>query len=100
MNAGQKTAGAMSKARILVVEDDFGMARLQQKRLELAGHSVAVAQTAEAALRKITGEGADLMLLDYRLNGRQTGLEFFQHLKGDGCDLPTILVTGFSNETL
>ena len=62
------------RARILVVEDDAGMARLQQKRLERAGHSVAVAQAAEAALKTIADEGADLMLIDYRLSGRQTGL--------------------------
>lgn len=88
------------RARILVVEDDAGMARLQQKRLERAGHSVAVAQAAEAALKTIADEGADLMLIDYRLSGRQTGLEFFLDLKAGGYDLPTILVTGFSNETL
>ncbi|HLJ10882.1 MAG TPA: ATP-binding protein [Planctomycetaceae bacterium] len=91
---------AAEGANILIVEDDAGVARLQQKRLERSGHSVTVVDTAEAARQVLRNVAVELMLLDYRLSNETTGLEFYEQLKAAGFDLPTILVTGFSNETL
>ena len=39
------------RATILLVEDDPGVARLEQLRLERAGYAVATAATAEEGLR-------------------------------------------------
>jgi signal transduction histidine kinase len=91
---------AIEPPRILVVEDDSGIARLQQKRLERAGYAVLVEGSTEAARRVIESAAIDMMLVDHRLPGPQTGLAFYQQLKADGFDVPTILVTGFSNESL
>ena len=85
---------------VLIVEDDAGVARLQQRRLERAGYQVFVAGTAEEGLCRLEQGGVDLVLLDYRLPGERTGLEVYAQLKEAGHDLPVILVTGFSEEAM
>ncbi len=85
---------------VLIVEDDAGVARLQQRRLERAGYEVVVSGTAEDGLRRLEQGGVDLILLDYRLPGDRTGLEIYAQLKEAGHDLPVILVTGFSEEAM
>ena len=83
---------------ILILEDDLGVARLQQRHLERAGYSVKVTGTPAEAMAHIERNGAELLLLDYRLPGQATGLDFYAHLKTSGRDLPVILVTGFSDD--
>src|SRR5260221_1993585 len=45
------------------------------------------------------GPVRDLLVLDYRLNAPQTGLDFFRGLVARGIKLPAILATGFSDES-
>ncbi len=85
-------------AKILVVEDDPGIAELERARLEEAGYRVVVAPDAEDALLVVSRGGVDLVLLDYRLPGGVDGLDFYARVKAAGYDLPVILVTGASNE--
>lgn len=87
-------------AKILIIEDDVGVARLQQKRLERAGHSVETYPCPADAMRALEQGGVDLLILDYRLPDDRNGLEFYAELKQSGYDVPAILVTGFSNEAL
>jgi two-component system, cell cycle sensor histidine kinase and response regulator CckA len=84
---------------ILVVEDDLGVSRLQQKELERAGYRVVCADTAEQTMRRLAHEKIDLILLDYVLPGEVTGLRLFGEIRKAGHDQPVIVVTGFSNET-
>ena len=90
--------GAQTRATVLVVEDDEGIAELERGRLEEAGYRVVVAGTAEAAFAALTTQPVDLVLLDYRLPGGRDGLNFYARLKAAGLDPPVILVTGFSDE--
>src|SRR5687768_3838231 len=87
-------------ATVIILEDDEGVARLQQKRLQRAGyvvHTFTEPAAAEAALR---AGGVDLLILDYRLSDQRTGLEFYEELHQSGLEIPAILVTGFANEAL
>lgn len=83
---------------VLVVEDDAGVARLQRLRLERAGYTVRVATTADAALGQVRTGGVDLLVLDYRLNSAEDGLAFYARLKGEGHDLPVVMVTGYGDD--
>jgi PAS domain S-box-containing protein len=83
---------------VLILEDDQGVARLQQRRLERAGYAVVTAGSPDEALAQIRGGRPDLLLLDYRLAGQVDGLEFHAQLRADGHNLPVILVTGFSDD--
>ncbi len=86
------------KARILIVEDDTGIALLERRSLERAGHSAETVGTPAAALARL-GEGrVDLVILDYQLASGVTGLDLYRQLRAHWPDLPAILVTGFSDE--
>ncbi|MBW3597069.1 MAG: response regulator [Planctomycetes bacterium] len=84
--------------RILIVEDDPGVALLQRRRLERAGYTAVTAGTTDEAMAIITAGGIELVLLDYRLPGDVNGLDFYGQLMAAGYDLPVIVVTGFSDE--
>jgi PAS domain S-box-containing protein len=91
---------AQIEGTILVLEDDPGVARLERLRLERAGFAVAAAETDDDARRLIERGGIDLMLLDYRLAGNASGLDFYRELKDAGLAVPSILVTGFGDELM
>ena len=86
------------RSRILIVEDDAGVARLERLQLERAGFDVVTAATAEEALACVRHQRFALMLLDFHLPGEADGLQFHQHLRDLGLDLPVILVTGRSDD--
>lgn len=79
---------------ILVVEDNPATAALQQRRLERAGYQVITAPSAEEALAIIRGRPVDLALLDHRLGGELSGLDFVTSLRTLAPDLPVIMVSG------
>ena len=89
-----------SRATILLVEDDPGIARLERLRLERAGYTVATAATAEEGLRKVAEGGIELIVLDQQLTPGTSGLEFFRQIKAAGYNVPAILVTGMQEENL
>ena len=92
--------GSQSRATILLVEDDPGIARLERLRLERAGYAVATAATAEEGLRKVAEGGIELIVLDQQLTPGTSGLEFFRQVKAAGYNVPAILVTGMQEENL
>ena len=88
------------RATVLIVEDDEGIALLEQTQLERAGYAVITAATVPEAWVQLHQQPVDLVLLDYCLPGEVDGLDVFARMKAAGFDLPVILVTGFGNETL
>jgi two-component system cell cycle sensor histidine kinase/response regulator CckA len=89
-----------STKTVLILEDDEGVARLQQKRLQRAGYHVHSFSHPRDAMPAIRSGDVDLKILDYRLADQRTGLEFYEDLKRSGIEVPAILVTGFANESL
>jgi two-component system cell cycle sensor histidine kinase/response regulator CckA len=87
-------------ARILIVEDDQGVAVLERRQLERAGHQVIHVASAEEAAGALAEQHPDLLLLDYRLPSGVDGLAFLRQIREAGHDVPVILVTGFGNEAL
>src|SRR5438477_1009449 len=88
------------RATILLVEDDPGVARLEQLRLERAGYAVTTAATAEEGLRRVADGRVELIVLDQQLTSGTSGLEFFRQVKAAGYSVPAILVTGMQEESL
>src|SRR5262245_23515340 len=87
-------------ATLLIVEDDLGLARLQQRRLERAGYTVLTSASAEEAAQRADPGNIDLLILDQRLPGGVSGLELYRQLKTGGVDVPAILVTGLREDEL
>jgi two-component system, cell cycle sensor histidine kinase and response regulator CckA len=88
------------RATVLVLEDDPGTAKLQTRVLQRQGHRVLTAETAQQARELVHENQVDIILLDQKLTDDTCGLEFYEELKTEGIDLPTILITGFSSESL
>ncbi|KAG0162207.1 hypothetical protein DFQ30_002664, partial [Apophysomyces sp. BC1015] len=86
-------------AHVLVLDDDEGILLLAARALRRAGYRVSAYSTVQRALDCIDDPLPDLLVLDYRLNTPQTGLDFFRGLVARGIKLPAILATGFSDES-
>jgi PAS domain S-box-containing protein len=91
---------AQSRALILLVEADPGVARLEQIRLERAGYTVVTAAIADEGLARIADGGIELVVLNQQLSSGTTGLDLVRQIKEAGHDVPAILVTGVEDETL
>ncbi|HEY1609599.1 MAG TPA: response regulator, partial [Paraburkholderia sp.] len=86
-------------AYVLVVDDDEGILRLARKSLVRAGCRVALCSSVASARESIAASAPDLLVLDYQLDGPETGLDFFRRLRAEGVRIPAILVTGFTDES-
>lgn len=85
-------------AHVLFIDDDEGLLRLASRALGRAGYRVSPASTTDAARATMTQETPDVLIVDYTLGGRETGLEFLRALRRNGLALPAILCTGFADE--
>jgi PAS domain S-box-containing protein len=86
-------------ACVLIVEDDPGTAALERRQLERAGYEVAVAETADEALRAVRQGHVNLAVLDLRL-GDTSGIDLYEQLKAEGLNVPAILVTAFPDQAV
>ena len=82
----------LSSVKILLVEDDAGIARMIERALSAHGHQVVIAETGDDALLLLGDETADLMLLDIVLPGRD-GHQVLASVRGKRSDLPVIMLT-------
>jgi signal transduction histidine kinase/CheY-like chemotaxis protein len=85
--------------RVLIVDDDPATLALERKNLVRAGYVVIDAPTLDTAQEALRARQVDVMVLDYRLDGPVSGLEFYRSMRQMGFDVPAILVTGFSDES-
>jgi two-component system, OmpR family, KDP operon response regulator KdpE len=84
-------------ATILVVEDEFAVARGLQYALQQEGYEVTVAPNGEEGLA-IAGELApDLIVLDVRLPGID-GFELLRRLRATGSKAPVLMLTARDDE--
>jgi len=81
---------------VLVVEDDPLIAAFMRAALRKMGHRVSSVSTGGAALAKLGADPVDLMLLDLTLPDTD-GLEVLRTVRGDGSDLPVVVVTSRSD---
>jgi len=83
--------------RVLVVEDDEAMAVALRDGFVYEGYEVSVARDGETGLRMARENPPDLMILDVMLP-KMTGLEICKVLRGEGSDLPIIMLTARGQE--
>ncbi len=89
MDMNMKTAGA---ARILVVDDDPGLLRLMQLRLEAAGYGVTVADSGERALAQLAVSRPRVVVTDLQMGGMD-GIALFEAIRAENPALPVIILT-------
>jgi PAS domain S-box-containing protein/putative nucleotidyltransferase with HDIG domain len=83
--------------RILYIEDDPGLARLVQKRLQRAGYVVDIASDGEEGIKKYEADSYDLLFVDQSLPVHD-GLEIIRMLGTNGSLPPTVMITGTGDE--
>lgn len=86
-------------AHVLLVDDEVGTLLLARRSLERAGYSVTTAVSPEKARVELSSRVPDLLIVDYSLNTVETGLDFFRTVRQSGLPIPSILLTGFTNES-
>ncbi|MGD9020607.1 MAG: response regulator transcription factor [Lysobacterales bacterium] len=84
-------------SRILVVEDDEAMAVALQDGFGYEGHEVTRAADGREGLRLAREGSPDIMILDVMLP-KMTGLEVCRTLRGEGSQLPIIMLTARGQE--
>lgn len=82
----------MSGERILVVEDEYAVARGLQYGLELEGYDVIWAENGQAALKYTLENHPHLILLDIRLPDI-SGFDVCRQLRADGARMPILMLT-------
>ena len=80
------------KSRILIAEDDRGVASVLEEGLSEHGFIVTVAPNGHEALIRAEAEDVDLMVLDLGLPGRP-GIEVLSELRARGNLLPVVILT-------
>lgn len=82
--------------KILIIEDDPSIARLQKDYLDISGFEVEIRSDGESGLRTALQKDFDLVLLDIML----PGMDGFEVLRGirEKLDTPVLLVTSKKEE--
>src|SRR4051812_48263164 len=88
----------MKPARILVVEDDFGVASEIEAKLSRLGYAV-VGSTprGEDAPALALGARPDLILMDIRLEGTVDGIDAAHEIRKT-CHIPVVFVTAYADD--
>lgn len=86
----------MSRANVLVVEDEELMRVILRKLLEEESYRVLTADSAETALEIFTTEEIDITLTDIRMTGMD-GLELLDQLKAIDGEALVIIMTAYSS---
>ncbi len=88
----------LQPVKILVVDDEHSICELMKINLEIAGYSVDMAFSAEAAL-EMPLEEYSLMVFDIMM-GEMSGLELVSRIRSDKriADVPIIVCTALGNE--
>jgi PAS domain S-box-containing protein len=95
---GTLAEGGDRRELVLIIEDDPGVARLEEIRLRRAGFAVRSTASAAEGLEAILAGGVDLIVLDQKLQGDVSGLDFYERLRASGDRTPAILVTGLGDQ--
>jgi two-component system response regulator AtoC len=83
----------MTKASILIIDDDETIRYFLPRDLEAEGFQVTTAETGQAGLRAMERESVDLVLLDIRLPDL-TGIEVLQRIREQWPEQIVVMLTG------
>jgi PAS domain S-box-containing protein len=84
------------RGRILVVEDEPGIAELAVSLLEDAGYTARVVTTAQSALDELARDGFDAVFSDIMLPGGMNGAELAHLVHSKYPGIGIVLATGFA----
>ena len=86
---GQGTAAH----RVLIVDDDMVLCRLNAERLLRRGYQVDTAEDGDAGWEALQSKHYDLLVTDHNMP-KVSGVELIKKLRASALDLPVILISG------
>lgn len=86
----------MSKALVLIVDDEEGIRETLSGILDDEGYESIVASSGEEAIKKTKENTPDIVLLDVWLSGMD-GIQTLQEIKAMYPDIPVIIISGHAN---
>src|SRR3970282_1039790 len=89
--------GGSMTTTILIVEDEYAVARGVQYALQQEGYAVTVARSGEEGLEFATQQAPDLVILDVRVPGMD-GFEVLRRLRSTGSKAPVLFLTARDDE--
>jgi two-component system, OmpR family, response regulator len=92
MSSAVAAAGAGSKRRVLVVDDEDNVTHLVSSALRFDGFETITAGSGTAALAAVAENDPDLIVLDVMMPGMD-GLGVLQNLRSAGSQIPVIFLT-------
>src|SRR4051812_36417569 len=87
------------KSLIYVVDDDYDVLTSLRFLLETEGFDVCTFRSGSALLGSSTRQGADCLVVDYKMAGID-GLELVEALRGLDISTPIILITGYPDANI
>ena len=84
-------------ATILIVEDEYAVARGIEYALQQEGYSVTTARSGEEGLEFAMQQAPDLVILDVRLPGMD-GFDVLRRLRASGSKAPVLVLTARDDE--
>lgn len=96
-----RAASNVSGGQILIVDDEPAVADATRMLLQFEGFDVRVAASVEEAEKCMREIPVELVITDYHLRGRQTGLDVVHALRRlTRKDLPVIFVSGDTSDRI
>src|SRR5271170_2495965 len=78
------------KARVLIVDDEFHVARGAARVLSQAGYECETCPTVEAALKVLDQQGADVIVADMKMRGMD-GMDLLKKVQSKQPDIAVVL---------
>lgn len=86
----------MSKAKILIVEDDVSLREALSDTLELAGYQIEAVENGEAAIAKLNDIIPDIILSDVQMP-KIDGIALLAHVRKYYSQIPMLLITAHAS---
>lgn len=87
----------MSKADILIAEDDPVLRNLYIKKFALSGYDIRTVEDGEQAVAAIQTKKPDVLILDIHMP-KMTGFQVLESLQQTGRQFPVIMLSNFADE--
>lgn len=87
----------MTKADILIAEDDPVLRNLYIKKFQLSGYDIRTAEDGEQAWAALQQKKPHVLILDIHMP-KMTGFQVLEKLQQAGRDFPVIMLSNFADE--